>query len=177
MALTRCRYRSIRDQRSSRLFGGRLPARSGQLIRSLSPFSRGTTIIELTLTLSLISILSAIAYPRVSRLLDGIHVRGTATEIHSLFTTARHHAITRAERVTVQIDTARAAISLVAGSDTLRTRGFGETHGVALAANRASFTYSPIGIGYGAGNMTLVIRRNARVDSLFISRLGRVRRD
>lgn len=138
---------------------------------------RGTTIIELTLTLSLISILSAIAYPRVGRLLDGIHVRGTATEIHSLFTTARHHAITRAERVTVQIDTARAAISLVAGSDTLRTRGFGETHGVALAANRASFTYSPIGIGYGAGNMTLVIRRNARVDSLFISRLGRVRRD
>jgi prepilin-type N-terminal cleavage/methylation domain-containing protein len=138
---------------------------------------RGTTIIELTLALSLISILSAIAYPHVGRLLDGIHVRGTATEIHSLFTAARHQAITRAERVTVQIDTARATISLVAGSDTLRARGFSETHGVTLAANRASFTYSPIGIGYGAGNMTLVIRRNARVDSIFISRLGRVRRD
>lgn len=135
----------------------------------------GATIIELTLSLSIIGILSAIAYPRIGGLLDGIHVRGTATEIHSLFTAARHHAIVRSERITVQLDTARASISLLAGADTIRARGFGETHGVALAANRPSFTYSPIGIGYGAGNMTIVIRRNTRVDSVFVSRLGRVR--
>lgn len=138
---------------------------------------RGTTILELALSLSVISILSAMAYPRIGGLIDGIHVRGTATEIHSLFTAARHHAITRAERITVQIDTARAAIMLVAETDTLRVRDLGDAHGIKLAANRASFTYSPIGIGHGAGNMTIVIRRNARVDSVFISRLGRVRRD
>lgn len=138
---------------------------------------RGTTIIELALSLSIISILSAIAYPRIGRLMDGIHVRGTVTEIHSLFTAARHHAITRSERVTVQIDTARGSISLLAGADIIRARGFVDTHGVTLAANRASFTYSPIGIGYGAGNMTLIVRRNARVDSVFVSRLGRVRVD
>ncbi len=182
MTPTRCLYRPTKGQRSLQLISGQLSAGSGQLFSSLLQFRRarprrGTTIIELTLALSLISILSALAYPRMGRLLDGIHVRGATTEIHSLFTAARHHAITRAERVTVQIDTARAAIALVAGSDTLRAREFGETHGVALAANRASFAYSPIGIGYGAGNMTIVIRRNARVDSLFISRLGRVRRD
>ncbi len=138
---------------------------------------RGTTIIELALSLSIISILSAIAYPRIGRLMDGIHVRGTVTEIHSLFTAARHHAITRSERITVQIDTARGSISLLAGADIIRARGFVDTHGVTLAANRASFTYSPIGIGYGAGNMTLIVRRNARVDSVFVSRLGRVRVD
>ena len=138
---------------------------------------RGTTIIELALSLSVISILSAIAYPRIGRLMDGIHVRGTVTEIHSLFTAARHHAITRSELVTVQIDTARGSISLLAGADIIRARGFVDTHGVTLAANRASFTYSPIGIGYGAGNMTLIVRRNARVDSVFVSRLGRVRVD
>lgn len=136
---------------------------------------RGTTVIELALALSMLSILSAIAYPRVGRLLDGIHVRGTVTEIHSLFTAARHHAITRSERITLQIDAARATITLLSGTDTIRTRGFSETHGVTLAANRPSFTFSPIGIGYGAGNMTIVIRRNARADSIFISRLGRVR--
>lgn len=138
---------------------------------------KGTTIIELVLSLSLISILSAMTYPRIGRLLDGIHVRGTATEIHSLFTAARHHAITRSEHVTITIDTARASVSLLAGADTIRVRGFGDTHGVRLAANRASFTYSPMGIGYGAGNMTLVIRRNERVDSVYVSRLGRVRID
>jgi len=138
---------------------------------------RGTTIIELALALSVISILSAISYPRIARLLDGIHVRGSATEIHSLFTAARHHAIVRSERVTVQIDTARASIRIVGETDTIRARGFASTHGIALSANRPSFTYSPIGIGYGAGNMTIVIRRNARVDSIYISRLGRVRLD
>ena len=138
---------------------------------------KGTTIIELALALALIAILSAVAYPRISRLLDGIHVRGTATEIHSLFSSARHHAITRSERITVAIDTARGSIALVAGSDTIRTRTFLDTHGVTLAANRESFTFSPIGIGYGAGNMTLVIRRRARADSVFVSRLGRVRLD
>lgn len=138
---------------------------------------RGTTIIELALALAILSILSAIAYPRIARLLDGIHVRGTATEIHSLFTAARHYAITRSERITVQMDTARVSITILGETDTIRTRGFATTHGVALSANRPSFTYSPIGIGYGAGNMTIVIRRNARADSIYISRLGRVRLD
>ena len=138
---------------------------------------RGATLIEIVLALSLISILSATAFPRVGSLLDGIHVRGTVTEIHSLFTAARHHAITRSARITVQIDTARGSISLLAGADTIRMRTFGDTHGVTIAANRASFTYSPIGIGHGVGNMTIVARRNGRADSVFISRLGRVRRD
>lgn len=136
---------------------------------------RGTTIIELVLSLSIIAILSAISVPRVARLMDGIHVRGTTTEIHSLFNAARHHAIMRAERITVEIDTARGSVTLVAGGDTIRSRGFADTHRVTLSANRSSFTYSPIGIGYGAGNMTMVVRRNGRADSVIVSRLGRVR--
>lgn len=138
---------------------------------------RGTTILELTLSLAVFSILSAITYPRVRSMLDGIHVRGTTTEIHALFTAARHHAITRSEHVVVDIDPGRAAIALLAGADTIRQREFADSHGVTLAANRESFTYSPIGVGYGAGNMTLVVRRNARVDSVYVSRLGRVRVD
>lgn len=138
---------------------------------------RGTTILELVLSLSILSIISGIAFPRVARLMDGIHVRGAATEIHSLFTSARHHAITRSERVTLHIDTARATITVAAGADTIRSRELGAAHGVRISANRASFTYSPVGIGHGAGNMTLVVRRNARADSIFVSRLGRVRLD
>src|SRR5687768_10189153 len=99
------------------------------------PMRRAATILELVIALSLIAILSAIAYPRISGLLDGIHVRGTATEIHSLFSAARHHAITRSERITLEIDTARSSIALVAGADTIRTRTFFDTHGVTLAAN------------------------------------------
>ena len=138
---------------------------------------RASTLLDLIIALTLIAILSAIAYPRISGLLDAVHVRGTATEIHALFSSARHHAITRSERITVEIDTTRSSIALVAGEDTIRARSFLDTHGVTLASNRQSFTFSPIGIGYGAGNMTLVIRRRARADSVYVSRLGRVRLD
>ena len=178
MATRDCKSSATAGQRGPQLIGLQLFSAGGYQLFS-SPFAlrRGVTILELVLSLAIISIISAMAYPAISRLLDSIHVRGTATEIHSLFSAARHHAITRSERITLEIDTARAAIVMVAGADTLRARTFLDTHGVSLAANRASFTYSPIGVGYGAGNMTLVIRRNARVDSVFVSRLGRVRLD
>lgn len=178
MAPIDCASSGLKGQRGRRLISLQLQsACSYQQFRSPFALRHGVTLLEITLSLAIISIISAMAYPAMSRLLDGIHVRGTATEIHSLFTAARHHAITRSERVTLQIDTARAAISMIAGTDTLRARTFLDTHGVTLSANRASFTYSPIGVGYGAGNMTLIVRRNARVDSVFVSRLGRVRLD
>ena len=178
MSPTDCASSGLKGQRGRRLSSLQLwSASSYQLFRSQFAFRSGVTILELTISLAIISIISAMAYPAMARLLDGIHVRGTATEIHSLFTAARHHAITRSERVTLEIDTARAAISMIAGADTLRTRTFLDTHGVRLAANRESFTYSPIGVGHGAGNMTLIVRRNARIDSIFVSRLGRVRLD
>ena len=178
MAPTGCASSGLKGQRGRQLNRLRLPSACGyQPFSSQFASRRGVTILELTLTIAIISIISAMAYPSMTRLLDGIHVRGTATEIHSLFTAARHHAITRSERVTLNVDTARSAIVMVAGADTLRTRTFLDAHGVKLSANRVSFTYSPIGVGYGAGNMTLVIRRNSRADSVYVSRLGRVRLD
>jgi hypothetical protein len=48
-------------------------------------------------------------------------------------------------------------------------------HGVTLESTRTSITYSQTGIGYGAGNLTLIIARNLAADTIFVSRLGRVR--
>jgi len=36
--------------------------------------------------------------------------------------------------------------------------------------------YAPNGLGYGASNLTLVLRRGERAETLVVSRLGRVRR-
>src|SRR3954470_7002506 len=57
------------------------------------------TLIELTVTLCIVSILSAIAVPRAGRFLDSIHVRSAVIEIESLFSTGRHLAIARASQV------------------------------------------------------------------------------
>lgn len=134
------------------------------------------TIIESTIAICLICLLGAIAAPGVSRLLDAIEARQAAIEVETLFSAARHLAIARGAQVSVEIDTAKRVVSIRAGEDTLRKRELGKEHQVELKATRVSVTYSPIGIGYGAANVTIVVKRNASVDSVVVSRLGRVRR-
>jgi prepilin-type N-terminal cleavage/methylation domain-containing protein len=136
---------------------------------------RAFTLIELTVTLFILSILSAIAIPRAGRLLDGIHVRGATIEIESLFSTARHMAIARGTQTTVEIDTAARAIYVSAGGARLRDAKIGADHDVRLSATRSGMSYSATGMGYGAANLSVVVRRNAFADTVFVSRLGRVR--
>ena len=133
------------------------------------------TVIELTITLFILSILSAIAIPRAGRFLDRIHVRGAVVEIESLFSTARHIAIARSAQATVDIDTLEQTIYVSVGRDTLRKREIGRAHGVRLAATRVRMSYSATGMGYGAANLSVVVQRNSVADTVFVSRLGRLR--
>lgn len=136
---------------------------------------RGFTIIELTITLVIAAILSAIVLPRAAGFIDSIEVRGAVTEIEALFSTARHAAIARGAQATLDIDPARAIVSVRAGADTIATREVGSAHGVSLQGTRTSITYSPTGMGYGAGNLSLIVARGRLADTIFVSRLGRVR--
>jgi len=133
------------------------------------------TIIELTVTVCILSILSAIAIPWAGKILDRVRVRGAAVEIESLFSAARHIAIARAAHATVEIDTVAQSINVSVGSDTVRKRKIGAAHDVQLSASRARMSYSATGMGYGAANLSVVVRRNSAVDTVFVSRLGRVR--
>jgi prepilin-type N-terminal cleavage/methylation domain-containing protein len=136
---------------------------------------RAFTIIELTVTLCILSILSAITIPWAGRVLDRVKVRSAAVEIESLFSAARHIAIARAALTTVEIDPAAESITVSVGGDTVRERRIGVAHGVLLSASRARMSYSATGMGYGAANLSVVVRRNVSVDTVFVSRLGRVR--
>jgi prepilin-type N-terminal cleavage/methylation domain-containing protein len=133
------------------------------------------TMIELTITLCIMSILSAIAVPGAGRLLDSIHVNGAVVEIASLFGAARHLAIARSAQVSVEVDTANRVIRLVTEGKSIRERKIGLVHDVRLSATRVRMTYSATGMGYGAANLSVVVRRNDSVDTVFVSRLGRVR--
>ena len=133
------------------------------------------TLIELTVTLFILSILSAIAVPRAGRFLDAIQVRGAVIAIESLFSTARHMAIARGVRTTVEIDTAARAIYVSAGEVRLRNAAIGADHDVRISATRLGMIYSATGMGYGAANLSVVVRRNSVADTVFVSRLGRLR--
>jgi hypothetical protein len=67
-------------------------------------------------------------------------------------------------------------VTVRAGADTILRRRLGAVHGVTLSATRDSMAYAPSGMGYGAGNLRLVLRRRAAAETVFVSRLGRVRR-
>jgi prepilin-type N-terminal cleavage/methylation domain-containing protein len=136
---------------------------------------RGFNIIELTIAVAIIAILVAIALPRAAGLIDSIEVRGAVTEIESLFSTARHAAIARGAQSSLEIDVARGILSVRVGADTIKTREVALSHGVELQGTRTSITYAPTGLGYGAANLSLILRRNRVVDTVLVSRLGRVR--
>ena len=136
---------------------------------------RAFSAIELTIVVGVVSILSAIAMPTMTRLLDRIRVRAAVTEIESLFAAARHIAIAQGAAVSVEIDTVARTISVTLDGDTVRRGRLGAEHGVQLATNRSSMSYSPTGIGYGAANLSVVVRKSAVADTIVVSRLGRVR--
>jgi prepilin-type N-terminal cleavage/methylation domain-containing protein len=133
------------------------------------------TVIELTVTVCILCVLSAIAMPLSGTLLDRVRVRGAVVEIQSLFSAARHLAIARSSQATVEVDTTAQAVYVIIGVDTLRKREIGAEHGVRLSTTRERMSYSATGIGYGAANLSVSVRRNDSVDTVFVSRLGRLR--
>jgi Tfp pilus assembly protein PilE len=132
-------------------------------------------VVEISVTLCIIGVLTAIAMPQAVRLLDRIHVRGAAMDVESMFSSGRHIAIARSTQSSVDIDTTTRTMYLSVGADTLRRRHIGTEHGVQLSATRVHMSYAPTGIGYGAANLSVVVRRSSAVDTVFVSRLGRVR--
>ena len=136
----------------------------------------GLTLIEIVTTLSLVGILTAISLSRAGAFIDRNEVYGAATEAESMFSRARHIAIARGVQTTLDIDPRRRTLSIRSTNDVLSTRDIGAAHGVDINANRTSITYSPIGVGYGAANFTMILSRGRAADTIYVSRLGRVRR-
>jgi prepilin-type N-terminal cleavage/methylation domain-containing protein len=136
---------------------------------------RAFTLLELTLVLTIMSLLVALALPRVAALRDRSAVRAAAGEIGASFAAARSAAIARRATAAVMLDTARGVVEVRSGGRRLAVRPVRALYGVALASTRDSAVYDARGLGYGVTNLTVVVRRGAMVDTLTMSRLGRVR--
>ena len=135
---------------------------------------RAVTLVDLALALTLSSLAAAIAVPRVGRLADALRVRGAADDLTSALALARQAALARGALATLGADTVLGRVWVECGGDTLARRAVADSWGVRLSATRTTVRFAPTGLGYGAANTTLVVRRGLTSDTVVVSRLGRV---
>ena len=137
---------------------------------------RGTTVPELIVVLTVVGILMTIALTRTRAVRDQVSVRAAASETVATFALARRWSLSRASRTAITFDTAAATLIVRSYADTIARRSLRSSHGVGLSASRDSMAYAPNGLGYGASNLTLILRRGEAAETVVVSRLGRVRR-
>lgn len=133
------------------------------------------TLLELTAALAMASIMFAIATPRFSGMRDRAAVHSAVGDIGSSFSFARQTAIARRAPVAVVIDTSAGNVIVRSIGGAVLTRPIRRAYGAALGSNRDSVVYDAKGLGFGLSNLTMTVRRGSFVDTLTMSRLGRLR--
>jgi Tfp pilus assembly protein FimT len=124
--------------------------------------------------LAVVGVLLAVSVPSAAQLLDTATVLVARQEATALLALARGHALAAGRATAVSVQGAEARLVVHAGTDTLRAASW-RALGVTLDATRDSLAYGPDGLGVGAANLRLILRRGAAADTLSVSRLGRVR--
>ena len=134
----------------------------------------GLTVLEITVVLAIAGLLATFALPRLAGLRNASAVRSAASEIAAAFTLARQSAIMGRSTVAVVLDTAAGEVTVRSGSRVVSRRQLRAIYSVILSANRDSAVYDARGLGYGVSNITIRIQRGTFVDTLTMSRLGRL---
>ena len=124
---------------------------------------------------ALIVIVCGFILPPLKRGFDRIATRGAAREVMMAFFTARAQAIALGVRSAVLLDARGGRVLVVAGADTLMIRPLSASHGVTMRATRDSMTYFPDGLGLGGANLSVMLSRGSVVDTVLVSREGRVK--
>lgn len=134
------------------------------------------TLLELAATTAIIGIVMTAAIPRFMGFRDRLAVDGAAASLTSALADTRQLAGRWNRRTALTVDTVTATAVVHANTDSLDVVPLGALFGVTLSATRDSIAYTPLGLGYGAANVTYVLRRGAVAETVTVSRAGRVRR-
>ena len=135
----------------------------------------GYTLLELFIVLAMAAVVMAVAIPRLATSIDRVSVRSATADVTTTLGAARTMAMAIRAGVAVDVDTTSGVLRVRRGAEMLFSRNIGHAHGVTLGASRDSLAFGPRGLGRGAANLSIVIRRGAAVETVFVSRLGRVR--
>ncbi len=135
----------------------------------------GYTLLEQLVVLAVMTILFTLVAPRTLSALDRSAVRNARRQLVAALGAARVTAQSRAERVSVAMDSTAGLLRILAGADTLLVRPVRAELGVVFASSRDTVTYGASGRGYGASNSTIVLSRGSAAETVYVARLGRAR--
>ena len=135
----------------------------------------GFTVPELLIVLTIAGVVMAIAIPNARAGLDRVSVRSAASDVRATLNYARMLAMAGGVPVAVDVDSVAGTLRVRRADERVLTRGIGPAHGVRLGRTRDSLAYDPRGFGRGAANLSILLRRGTSVETVFVSRLGRVR--
>src|SRR5215471_7685436 len=133
----------------------RLPGAADPHPTRLSAF----TLAEMVIVLFLTGILLGLAIPRLAAAGDHAAVRAAVIDAASVFLTSRNAAIYRRAPVAVFIDTVASTVAARIDTMLLLRRDLQQGYGVRLATSRDSMAYDARGLGIGAANLSLIVRR------------------
>lgn len=139
---------------------------------------RGFTLLELAIVLVIAGFVLALSMPPVRRALDHLAADGAARDVTTLLATARQTAVAQGRRARLRVDAESLAI------DTLGVAGWGRHRswsgpagrGVTLATNNPVVIFAPTGLAWGVSNTSISLSRGSHVETVIVSRVGRVRR-
>jgi prepilin-type N-terminal cleavage/methylation domain-containing protein len=139
--------------------------------------SKGFTLLELIVVTCIAAVLVAFWTPRAARLWDWIATERALRDVTTALAVARHGAVLRATRARLTI-----------GADTLRidrweNQGWEPwwrtpgpaNHGVLLEVSNPIVVFGPTGMGWGASNTKIVLRRGSQAETITLSRVGRIK--
>jgi Tfp pilus assembly protein FimT len=136
---------------------------------------RGFSLSELLLILALAGILTGIALPRLSPILDGIEAQTAATRLAAAHYRARMMAVTRSEVLVLAVAQDSVTIRARESSMPLWSEAGPAANGSVLEGPTRQFTFSPEGFTLGLSNAALRLTRGSATRTVVVSRLGRVR--
>lgn len=139
---------------------------------------RGFTLLELAVVLVIAGFVLAVSVRPIRAALDGFAADGAARDVTTLVATARQTAVAQGRRARLRVTADSLTI------DTLGSPGWGvhrswpgpADRGVSVTASNAVVTFAPSGLAWGVSNTSITLTRGSHVETVIVSRVGRVRR-
>jgi Tfp pilus assembly protein FimT len=121
----------------------------------------------------------AFALPRLGSALDHIATDAAAREVTSALAAGRGAALAQGRRVRVRITGDSIGLDTLGDGGAWglwRARPGPVSRGVTVVASNPSVVFAPTGITWGVSNTSVKLMRGSHVETVVVSRLGRVRR-